>query len=153
MSGFFSSPEFYVIATIAAAAIVAGCIRPQQKGPAIERLLGSALCDASDTDTSPRVTISCEPDGMILLTRHGLSAMTDNGAVSIAATRTGTDVILEERVVHSPAGQPVDTALFTLDFLPTGRYHIQYRSEPYGLFAAFSLTVRPGNEITRPLTR
>lgn len=151
---FFNTTEFYVIATMVAAAVVASCMRPPSRGEAVERLLGGKLCDVSDPDPSPRLTLTCDDTGAVLLTRSGLEGLNEDCAVSLACTLIGSDLTVKERIVGSrAAGAPVDTALFTLDFLPPGRYHVKYESESTGLFAAFPLTVRPGNTLTRPLRR
>lgn len=150
---FFTTTEFYVIASLAAAAIVGFCVKPPSRGQAIESLLAGTLCDTSDSDPTPRIALSCDDDCRVLLTRHGLDGLTTTGAVSLAATRIASDITIEERVTPTPGGEPVDTALFSLDFIPPGRYHVRYNSESTGLFAAFTLTVRAGNTIIRPLTR
>lgn len=88
----------------------------------------------------------------MLLTRSGLAGLTSAGAVSLAVTVTGTDVAIEERITGATSpSEPVDTALFTLDFLRPGRYHVRYNSSSLGLFSAFTLSVRPGASLTRPL--
>lgn len=148
MSSFFSSTEFYVIASVAAAAVVALCVKPQPRGEAIERLLAGTLCDVSDPDLRPRITLACSSDGRVMLTRSGLHGLTTHGAVSLAATRIGSDITIEERITPSPGGEPVDTALFTLDFLTPGRYHIRYNSDATGLFAAFTFTSGPDRPAT-----
>lgn len=151
---FFNTTEFYVIATMVAAAVVASCMRPPSRGEAVERLLGGKLCDISDPDPEPRLTLTCDESGSVLLTRSGLEGLNEDCAVSLACTLIGTDLTVKERIVGSRAmAGPVDTALFTFDFLPPGRYHVKYESESTGLFAAFPLTVRPGNALTRPLRR
>ena len=153
MSGFFHSTEFYVIASMAAAAVVGLCVRPPSRGEAIERLLAGTLCRSDSNDPEPRVTISCPEDGgPVLLTRSGLAGLTSAGAVSLAVTVTGTDVAIEERITGATSpSEPVDTALFTLDFLRPGRYNVRYNSSSLGLFSAFTLSVRPGASLTRPL--
>lgn len=159
MNGFFTSTEFYVIASMAAAAVIGLCVKPGARGEAIERLLAGHLCDTSADRSDPadaalpQITLSCDPSGNVLLTRSGLSGLTSDGAVSLAVTRIASDITIEERTTYSPLGEPVDTALFTLDFLPPGRYHVRYNSDATGLFAAFSLTVRPENLVTRQLSR
>lgn len=150
-SSFFSSTEFYVIASMAAAAVVGLCVKPPSRGQAIERLLAGILCQTSEPDATPSITLSCEPDGNVLLTRSGLEGLTTAGAVSLAATRIGTDITIEERITPTAGGEAIDAALFTLDFITPGRYHLRYNSSALGLFAAFTLTVRPGNTLRRPL--
>lgn len=151
---FFQTTEFYVIATMAAAAVVAACMRPPSRGEAIERLLAGRLCDVADPDLSPRLTLTCDDSGAVLLTRSGLEGLSEDCAVSVACTLVGDTLTVKERIVRSNRqSEPVDTALFTLDFLRPGRYHVRYQSGQTGLFAAFPLTVRPGNTITRPLRR
>jgi len=155
MSGFFHTTEFYVIASMVAAAVVGLCVRPPSRGEAIERLLAGTLCDTGTADTGPRITLSCEPDGTVLLTRSGLTGLTDSCAVSLAVTVIGTDISIEERLAGptsvTTSGQPIDTALFTLDFLRHDRYHVRYNSSSLGLFTAFTASLRPEAIHTRPL--
>ncbi|MCM1349323.1 MAG: hypothetical protein NC338_07920 [Firmicutes bacterium] len=151
MGSFFSSTEFYVMATMAAATVIGLCVKPPSRGPAVERLLAGTLCDTSCGEATPCIVLTCEEDGTVLLTRTGLQGLTSAGAVSLAATKIGTDITIEERITHTPGGSPIDSALFTLDIFTPGRYHIRYNSSSLGLFAAFILTVRPGNSVRRPL--
>lgn len=151
MSGFFTSTEFYVIASLAAATIVGLCVKPPSRGMAIERLLAGKLCLTDSVTAEPEVTLACDESGDVMLTRSGLTGIRSEGAVSLAVTKIGTDLTIEERVVGSTVGEPVDTALFVLDFLSPGRYHVQYNSFSLGLFAAFSFTVRSGNVVSRSL--
>lgn len=153
MSSFLTSTEFYVIASLAAAAIVGLCVKPQSRGEALEHLLAGNLCDLSDIDPASRLTLTCDSDGKILLTRHGLAGLTADGAVSLSVKRIGTEITIEERITPATTGEPIDSALFTLDFIPPGRYHIRYNSESTGLFSAFTMTVRPSSTLTRPLSR
>lgn len=140
MSGFFASTEFYVIASVLAAAILALCVKPASRGEVIEQLLEGTLCNTADENTSPRITMATNTDGKVMLTRSGLNGLTTHGAVSLVATRIGTDIIIEERIVQSSGGEPIDTALFTLDIMPAGRCHVKYNSDATGLFAAFTFT-------------
>lgn len=156
MSGFFHSTEFYVIASIAAAAVVILFMRPQSRGEAIERLLAGTLCDTGHPDAPPTVSLFCSEDGTVLLTRSGLIGMTGDSALSLAVTVAGGDISVEERVTMSAplpgtVTRPVDAALFTLDFLRPGRYHVRYNSSSLGLFTAFTMSVSPGNTLTRLL--
>lgn len=148
----FNSVQFYVLAAVVAAAVVACCVKPSIKGEARTWLLAGTLC-ATDSDSSaaPAIDVRCMPDGKVMLTRRGLSGMTSGGAVSLAVTVAGFDISVEERVVTAIEGEPVDTALFTLDFLGRERYHLRYNSESTGLFVAFTLPVRPDMVLHKPL--
>ena len=148
---FFSSIEFYVILAVIAATIVAMACRPSSQGPVLEFLLAGRLRDSADMH--PAIDIACNSDGTVSLTRRAVSGLTDMGAVSIAIEKKGTDISIEERLTQGrglPA-MPVD-AEFILDFMPPGRYHVRYNSSQASLFCAFTLTVRPGLQTTKPLT-
>lgn len=156
-----SSVEMYVMAAVAAAAVIALCVKPSSKGEARQYLLGGVLCDfdgdggveASDDDSAfgPTIIMECLDNGNVLLTRRGLSGMTDAGAVSLAISVVGYDVTIEERLVEKSGGLPVNTALFTLDFLAPERYHIHYISEQTASASAFTLHNRPGLHLSRTL--
>ena len=152
-ASFFLSVEFYVMAAVAAAAVIGLCVKPASKGPASTHLLPGILC--CDTDATgpqaPELHFRCAADGTVMLSRCGLSGITDSGAVSLAVTKTGFDLSIEERIVPADGGEPINMVLFTLDFLGQERYHIRYNSEPTGLFATFTLTNIPDMEITKLL--
>lgn len=148
---FFTSVEFYVMAAIAAAAVLGVCVRPASKGEAQTHLLAGVLCSMNPPQAIPAIHLQCHNDGSVTLTRGGLHGLTDEGAVSLAVTVAGFDVTIEERMVPTPSGNPVDAALFTLDFLGQEHYHVRYNSDATGLFAAFTLSNRPDMNISREL--
>lgn len=146
----FNTVEFYVVAGTLAAAVVALAALPQRRGPAVQHLLAGDLADTGNP--APQLLAQVDERGRLLLTRTGLAGIHAGGAVSLALTITGFDIKIEERLTPGPAaGAPVDTACFTLDFLGAERYHISYNSDDAGLFAAFTLPIRPGIRHTRPL--
>lgn len=149
-----SAVEIYVLLAVAAAAVVALCVRPSARGEAVTRLLAGRLCRLEDVSAdSPRVDFECLDDGNVLLSRRGLKDMTESGAVSLAVTVIGFDVKVEERIVAGRGGDElVDTALFTIDFLGSERYHIRYVSEPTATAASLTLHNRPGMHVGRPLS-
>lgn len=158
-----SSVEMYVMAAVAAAAVIALCVRPSSKGEARQYLLAGVLCDfdgagdnglvmsAGDYALEQTILMECLDNGDVLLTRRGLAGMTDAGAVSLAISVIGYDVTIEERLVEKSGGQPVNTALFTFDFLAPERYHIHYISEQTASATAFTLHNRPGLHLSRSL--
>lgn len=146
----FNTVEFYVVAGTVAAAVVALAALPQRRGPAVQHLLAGDLADTGNP--APALLAQVDDRGRLLLTRTGLGGIHAAGAVSLAVTVTGFDIKIEERLTPGQADSaPVDTACFTLDFLGAERYHISYNSDDAGLFAAFTITVRPGIHLTRPL--
>lgn len=149
---FFSTVEFYVIITIIAAAIVAISCRPSSKGPVYERLLAGDLQES--TEPTPCIRLICLDNGKIMLTRFGLDSLNAGGAASLAIKKTGSDVMIEERLV-SGKGAPIPCAqaTFSIDFMPYGKYHIRYNSASTGLFCAFPFTVKPDMEVTKYLKR
>lgn len=160
----FHSVEFYVILTVVAAAILAFCARPSQRGEAETHLLAGVLSDAPDTE-NPSITVECLENGDVTITRHGLRGIYSTGAASLAITQIGTDLKIIERLTPGPRPYPatdddgnvqapadIVEALFTLNFMGRGWYHIKYEAEG-NFFAAFSLHVRPGITIQRSLVQ
>ncbi len=147
----FESVEFYVIAAFVAAAVVAFFCRPASRGAARQFLLAGTLTPGDD-DTPPSIELLCNDDGTVTLTRHGVSGVGHDGAVSLAVNVVGFDIEVQERPVAGrwPATGSL-SATFTLNFLGRERYHLAYTSESAGLFAATSLNVRPGIHIVKPL--
>ncbi len=147
----FQSVEFYVIATLVAAVIVAFAIKPSARGEARQYLLASTLlqCDVATAE----IELETMDDFSVRLVRRGVPDVSASGAVSLAVTVIGRDVTIEERIVYGrqPA-EPVDTAVFVLDFLGDDRYHILYKSEPTGLFAATTFNNRPGYRVVKQLS-
>ncbi|MDE6587480.1 MAG: hypothetical protein K2K40_04010 [Paramuribaculum sp.] len=160
------SIEFYVIAAVAASAVVGLCVRPSSKGEAVTRLLAGELSAATPApeeplstpkgaEATPAIELLVEPDGSVTLTRLGLDGMVHaSGALSLVVNVAGFDISIEERLTP---GRPVaDTpepmsARFTLDFLGAERYHLRYYSEATGGLAVTPLHVRPGIHIVKPL--
>lgn len=152
--GWLNSVEFYVVAGSVAAAVVALSALPSRRGAAVLHLAAGELLPPDDSDNPESPAISAEVDrhGRVVVTRHGLHGITSDGAVSLAINVIGFDVKIEERLTPgSAAGTPIGQTRFTLDFFAPERYHISYNSEDAGLFAAFTLPIRPGIAITRPL--
>ena len=149
----FQSVEFYVILTVAAAAVVAFCTRPSGRGPAQTHLVGGWLTEGAP-DVGPQVLVECLENGDVVLTRTGLTDIYATGAASLAITQTGNDIVIKERLTPgAPCGTEMTTATFTLDFLGQEWYHIKYEGDTStSLFAAFRLHVRPGIRMMRPLT-
>ena len=148
-----TSVEIYVLAALIAAGVIAWFVRPTMRGEAREYLLAGTLCMVDDSSAhQPSLRIECTSDGSVLLTRCGLPGMTDDGAVSLAVSIIGFDVIVEERIVTgSISGEPVNTALFTLDFLGRERYHVRYNSQPTSMAVSFTLSNRDGMSLVKPL--
>lgn len=178
MDAFFNSTEFYVIASVAAAAVIGYCVKPPQYGPSLEKLIEGTLLyiqpdERPEAATSARITLECGDDGSVTLLRQGIEDLTDTGACNIAAKLIGHSLIIEERLVYpvpssrkgnchsspiaaideNPTATAVNAALFRLDFLKPGRYNIRYNSSATGLFTAFYFTLRPGNRIDSQLSQ
>lgn len=148
---FLTSPQFYVILTVVAAAVVAAVAHPSGTKPVVERLLAGDICEDVDSP-GPCVTLNVLDTGQIELIRHGVEGVGADGAVSLAVTVKGHDLAIEERIV---AGRVCPTsatcAKFLIDFLPYGRYHILYNSQPTSMFVAFPFTHRPSMRVTKQL--
>ena len=150
---FINTPEFYVIAAVVAAMIVAFAAKPSSRGEARTHLLAGEL--SYGEITTPSISLKVGEDGNVALIRHGIEGLGDSGALSVAVTVIGFDITIEERFVPSRDvyDTPVNTATFILDFLAPERYHIKYNVEQGGLFVAFAFNNRPGWETTKELIR
>ena len=153
MIDILGSVEFYVYATVVAAAIVAYLARPSARGEARQYLLAGNLSNASNrawTDLPtlpPSISIIVRDDGAVVLFRHGIEGVSTSGAVSLAVTVIGYDITIEERIVPgNNLDDPIDTATFVLDFLAPDRYHLKYNSSATSRFATATLLVRPDYE-------
>ena len=155
---FLHSTEFYVLATLFAAAIVAFLARPSERGEARQHLLAGELSNAtkrswSDSNSvQPAISLIVRDDGAVVLFRHGVEGVSASGAVSLAVTVIGFDITIEERIVPgNNLDDPIDTATFVLDFLAPDRYHLKYNSQATSSFVATTLLVRPDYEKHLPL--
>ena len=145
-AGIFQTVEFYVIAVLIAAMIVALVARPASRGEARQYLLvGDLIACGND---HPAITLRANNDGSVTLTRHGIEGITSTGAVSLAVNVIGWDIVIEERLSEGFSGdEPIDTAVFKLDFLAPERYYIRYNSSATGRFVATSFHNRLGYAI------
>jgi hypothetical protein len=160
MTDFLGSVEFYVYATLVAAAIVAFLARPSSRGEARQHLLAGELSNASNRSWSdsnsaqPAISLIVRDDGAVVLFRHGIEGVSSSGAVSLAITVIGFDITIEERIVPgNNLDDPIDTATFVLDFLAPDRYHLKYNSSATSSFVATTLLVRPDYEKHLQLNR
>ncbi|MBD5185410.1 MAG: hypothetical protein HDS92_02255 [Bacteroidales bacterium] len=129
----------------AAAAVIAYAVRPASRGPVSQHLLAGKL--SAEGPERPSVDVECGPDGSVALWRNGLEGLTTDDAVSLAVNVRGFDVEIIERKAlsrsSSTMAEPVDSALFTLDFLGREHYHIIYKIDDE-VAAVFTINVRPG---------
>ena len=160
MTDFLGSVEFYVYATLVAAAIVAFLARPSSRGEARQHLLAGELSNASNRSWSdsnsaqPAISLIVRDDGAVVIFRHGIEGVSSSGAVSLAITVIGLDITIEERIVPgNNLDDPIDTATFVLDFLAPDRYHLKYNSSATSSFVATTLLVRPDYEKHLQLNR
>lgn len=152
----FQTIEFYVIASLLAAAVIAYAARPSDKGPARTFLYAGTLmgpCDDPQASAPAGIVAEVNPSGTLTINRYGLDGIHATGAYSLAVKIIGYDVSIEERLT---AGAVTDVlmsaATATVDCLaPEERYHIRYNSERTGTFTAFTLTLRPGSKVMRRL--
>ena len=159
MTDFLSSVEFYVYATLVAAAIVAFLARPSSRGEARQHLLAGELSNATGRNwgeiatVQPAISLIVRDDGAVVLFRHGIDGVSTSGAVSLAITVIGFDITIEERIVPgNNLDEPIDTASFVLDFLAPDRYHLKYNSSATSRFASTTLLVRQDFEKQITLT-
>lgn len=158
-TGIFNTPEFYVIVSVIAAAVIAIMSLPERKGEAVTHLLAGNLiasCPGSDSDTGPghgSISFECLDGNIVILRRNGIQGLTASGAVSLAVNVSGFDIRIDERITPGPDASSchVSSAIFTLDFLAPEWYHIRYESERHSEHAALTLHVREGITISKPL--
>ncbi len=134
-----------------AAAIVAYMAVPRRRGVARQELVATRLSHEYDLDDTQRIELTACADGTVEVVRHGLPALTDGGAVSLAIEIVGFDITVTERIVYSRDGWPVNTASARLDFLAPERYHLHYVSPDLNLACATTLHNRPGIHVVKPL--
>ncbi len=161
LCSFLTSVEFYVVAVIVAAAIVAFSARPAGRGPVVQHLLAGDLTDSGVRGDEQRIELTVNPDNTVILVRRGLRDLDGRCAVSLAIEVKGFDISIKERIsmprrradVTSTAEDlwPVDAATFTLDFLAPEHYHLHYESPSLNLVAVATLHVRPGIRLSKPL--
>lgn len=147
-----SSPEFYVIMVVIAAAVVAMSVRPSQKGQARSFFYAATLLSSAD-ETRTSLSVTCLDDGSVQLMRGGLQRLLNSsGAVSMAVTITGFDVSIVERITPTGLGDgvPVDAAMIIMDCLAMERYHVRYAGAD-GSLCVFTLHNRPGIAFSRDL--
>lgn len=151
----FGTVEFYVICVVAAAAILALCVRPSSKGEAKQYLLATVLTDEEDPENLPSIELTVNPDNTVTLVRHGIDGVFSDGAISLAVNVIGFDIDIQERFVPGRmTAMPVNTATIILDFLAPELYHLKYHSDiDGGLVTATSLRVRPDIHIVKKLQR
>lgn len=159
-AGFFQTVEFFVIAALAAAAVVAYMTIPKSKGEAVTHTVGGELLEgeadeakAGENDCG-ELLVECRDDGSVVFTRTGIDGMTTSGAVSLAATVIGFDMHVEERRTRGFSNDPkAGSARFVLDFLAPEWYHVRYAYSDAGEFCSFQLHVKPGIKMRRRIRR
>lgn len=147
-----STPEFYIIAGVIAAAIIAYAALPSRRGAAVLHTVAGELSNSGSAEVPAGIDVSIDDAGHMVICRRGLPDVGDDGAASLAVTIIGFDISIEERL--TPGKYPIerrDTAIFTLDFLAPERYHVRYNSDTANLFTAFSIPIRPGITLSRQL--
>ena len=147
----FNTVEFYVIASVIAAAVVALSAMPRRTREARQFTLDADLMPG-DPDEDPMLHFRVRPDGRVELRRTGLAGVGDEGAAVLEIEVAGFDVVMNERL-RPGRGAAVGQAVWTMDFFGREYYHISYRSDSTGRFASLTLHVRPGIEVTKPLAQ
>lgn len=166
---FLHSVEFYVIATVVAAGIVAFCLRPSGKGAAIVRTVTGWICEGDTdrdsettgsrhyndaTDDGPQLQIECLRNGNVMIKRTDVRGVGDTGALTLQVIQSGFDLRVTEQLQpgrSSADTPPVQDAVFVLNFLAPEYYHIHWTTDIGDRFAAFTLHVRPGIKTSQPL--
>lgn len=129
-----------------AAAFVAYCARPSHRGEARQKLYGGTLMEEGGDDSEcPRIEVRCLEGAQVEFRRIGVEGLTSSGAVSWAFNFVRDDVDVRERVsLGYPNDRPMAGAVCMADMTGREWYHIHWIDEDSGLWAAFSLHVRPG---------
>lgn len=156
LAGFFQSVEFFVMAALSAAVVIAYMSMPGRRGEAVTHTVGGELsAEGGSADASgPELAVEVRDDGAVVLTRHGIGGITLSGSVSLAVTVTGFDVQIEERRTRGFSDDPqAASACFVLDFMAPEWYHIRYAYTDAGEMCAFRLHVRPGIRMRRKIMR
>lgn len=148
----FGSIEFYVVAVFIAAAVIGLAAMPRSKGEARTFLYAGEL--APDiTPSEAGILAHVDNHGRLEIYRYGLEGISMAGAYSLAVKIIGFDVTIEERLTTGTrSAENAAIGFASIDCLGPERYHIQYRSEATGRSAAFSINIRPGNEVKRLLS-
>ena len=95
---FFRTVEFYVVATVVAAAVILST-RPSGSKPVQTRFARATFePDSEPSDAEPSLEVSVRDDGMVVFTRHGLGRIREGTVVALAITVKGFDVTLKERI-------------------------------------------------------
>lgn len=147
----YNTVEFYVIAVVVAAAVIALSARRDGTG-AVRQILLPTLLRCSGESRPDAIELISMDDGNVLLRRHGLKDLGDRGAVSLAVEVKGFDVKIKERLVPG-GGEPVDTAEVVLDFMGRERYFINYAAGSIDGVVAFTFHNRDGMHIIRQFNR
>lgn len=166
----FTSIEFYVIATVVAAAVIAASAMPSRRGPVRTFLFAGRLLPDSGPDwyrmdveaDTPAVQFTVTDEGLLKVQRYGLEGISADSAFSLAVEIAGLDVVINERLtpsrrpgVYAPAPCGPDDIMpeaeAVLDCFGRERYHFRYYSEATGRSCAFYLNIAPGNTIARNL--
>lgn len=96
---FFRTVEFYVVATVMAAAVIILSTRPSGSKPVQTRFARATFePDSEPSDAEPSLEVSVRDDGMVVFTRHGLGRIREGTVVALAITVKGFDVTLKERI-------------------------------------------------------
>lgn len=153
LCSFFQSVEFYVIAAVVAAAVLGMCVKPGSKGSERTWLLRGIL--EPSTDQPGRVTMTCRADGNVEVRRTGIPGIGTDGAVSLAVSIIGQDVVLTERIVEGTDAVPgeLTDVTFVLDMLGRDRYWVRYESPATELMCSAPLHNREGITVERELRR
>lgn len=156
--GIFQTPEFYVIVSVIAAAVIAITALPERKKAVQQHLITGELQSAIQSDRPSgagegHLEIRVHEGNFVSIRRDGLDGVSMAGAVSLAVNVSGFDVVIEERITPGPPSPfgMADSVVFRLDFLAPEWYHVRYESERYSEHAAFSLHVREGIVMNKSL--
>lgn len=96
---FFRTVEFYVVATVVAAAVIILSTRPSGSKPVQTRFARATFePDTEPSDAEPSLEVSVRDDGMVVFTRHSLGRIREGTVVALAITVKGFDVTLKERI-------------------------------------------------------
>lgn len=148
MAQFFHSTEFLVLVFTFAALLIGIIVKPRSRGVAETSFATGELY--VDSDPTPRIEFRCTPSGALEISRCGLSGINTSAIAALAITRTGFDISIEERITPGfGAPDQCVRAVFTIEGLPSERYHVSYNSSAYSTFLATTVPLKPGVRFTR----
>lgn len=137
-----------------AAAVIAAAARPHTPGPVREELIEGTPLDArAPVLDYPAIGLAVSEDGR-KITLFRKEMLDPEALFRVRVTLRGFDVSIAEEPGRLRPDSPQGAQEYAVDLshlLALERYHFHYECGRLGRSAAFTLTLRPGITLTRPL--